>query len=72
MTGSTILGITYGIDVKPKDDPFILLAERALHSMAAVGNVGAYMGKFFCIHLRSMSLNTSIVDLLPIREYSSS
>ena len=46
-TGSTILGITYGIDVQLKDDPFVLLAEKALHSMAAVGNVGAYMGKCF-------------------------
>ena len=45
MTGSTILGITYGIDVKLKSDPFILLAEKALRSMAAVGNVGSYMGK---------------------------
>lgn len=70
MTGSTILGITYGIDVKPKDDPFVLLAEKALHSMAAVGNVGAYMGTFSCMHPRSIPLNTSIVDFLPIREYN--
>ena len=44
MTGSIILGITYGIDIQANDDPYIILAEKAIDSAVAVGNVGTYMG----------------------------
>ena len=44
MAGSNILGVTFGMELQPEDDPYVLLAETALHSMAAVGNVGSYVG----------------------------
>ena len=43
MAGSLILGVAYGIDVEPKDDPYIATAETALHAMSMAGNAGAYL-----------------------------
>ncbi|KAI8996249.1 cytochrome P450 [Trametes punicea] len=43
MAGSLILGIVYGIDVQPKNDPYIATAETALHAMSMAGNAGAYL-----------------------------
>ena len=43
MAGSLILGVAYGIDVQPKDDPYIATAETALHAMSMAGNAGAYL-----------------------------
>lgn len=45
MAGAIILSITYGINVKPKDDPYIAIAERALTTMNACANAGSYIGK---------------------------
>lgn len=45
MAGSLILSITYGINVKPKDDPYIAIAERALSTLNACANTGSYLGK---------------------------
>lgn len=33
-TAKTILTIAYGIDVKPKNDPYVDIAEKALHTLA--------------------------------------
>lgn len=44
MGGSIILGSTFGIDVQGENDPYITTAEKALHSLAVVGNAGSYMG----------------------------
>ena len=44
MGGSIILGSTFGIDVQGKDDPYITIAEKALHSLALAGNAGSHMG----------------------------
>lgn len=43
MTGAIILGITFGMELQPENDPFVALAEEALHAMAQVGNVGSYI-----------------------------
>ncbi|KAI0772313.1 cytochrome P450 [Trametes elegans] len=43
MAGSLILGVAYGIDVQPKNDPYIATAETALHAMSMAGNAGAYL-----------------------------
>ncbi|TFY82421.1 hypothetical protein EWM64_g1591 [Hericium alpestre] len=43
MAGEIILGIAYGIDVKPRDDPFVDTAEKTLHSIA----LGATEGSIF-------------------------
>ncbi|KAF9457686.1 cytochrome P450 [Collybia nuda] len=43
MTGETIMLITYGIEVLPKADPYIDMAERALESVAIAGVPGAFL-----------------------------
>ncbi|TFK81327.1 cytochrome P450 [Polyporus arcularius HHB13444] len=43
MAGSLILGVAYGIDVQPNNDPYIATAETALHAMSMAGNAGAYL-----------------------------
>ncbi|TBU24926.1 cytochrome P450, partial [Dichomitus squalens] len=43
MAGSLILGVTYGIDVQPSNDPYIATAETALHAISMAGNAGAYL-----------------------------
>ena len=45
LAGSVILAITYGINVLPKDDPYVDIAERALATLNATGNTGSYLGK---------------------------
>ncbi|KII85219.1 hypothetical protein PLICRDRAFT_178958 [Plicaturopsis crispa FD-325 SS-3] len=46
MSGKTIMGITYGIDVKSHDDPYIAAAERADASLFAAGRPGAFYVDF--------------------------
>ena len=43
MAGETILSITYGIDVLPKDDPYISLAEKAIHPMLVAAVPGTFL-----------------------------
>lgn len=45
--GSTILSITYGLDVKPKNDPFIESAEKANETVKKVPYPGAYLVDHF-------------------------
>ena len=35
--------ITYGIHVKPHDDPYITTAEHAVESISATTNAGSYL-----------------------------
>ncbi|GJE97951.1 cytochrome P450 [Phanerochaete sordida] len=51
--GSSILGITFGIEVRPDNDPYVKTAEKALQSLAKIVNVGAYAVNFvpFLRHL---------------------
>ncbi|KAJ3553128.1 hypothetical protein NM688_g3784 [Phlebia brevispora] len=44
MTGELIMRLVYGIDVLPKDDPYISITETALQSLIS-GNAGAYLVK---------------------------
>lgn len=44
MTGSMILHVTYGLDIKSADDPLILTAEKALQSLAKYGCPGSCLG----------------------------
>ncbi|KAF7789957.1 hypothetical protein EIP86_000905 [Pleurotus ostreatoroseus] len=41
--GAVIMAITYGIDVLPKDDPYVDIAERALVTLNATCNTGSYL-----------------------------
>jgi hypothetical protein len=40
MTGQLIMGIAYGIDVAPHDDPYISLAEAALQALESATTTG--------------------------------
>jgi hypothetical protein len=43
LAGAEIIDIAYGIDVKPRDDPYIKTAEHALESVSAATNPGSYL-----------------------------
>ncbi|KIP12382.1 hypothetical protein PHLGIDRAFT_62333 [Phlebiopsis gigantea 11061_1 CR5-6] len=43
MGGAAILRATFGIDVKDQNDPYITIAEKALHSLSMTGNAGSYL-----------------------------
>jgi hypothetical protein len=40
MSGQVIMGMAYGIDVAPQDDPYVSLAEKALHAVEAATITG--------------------------------
>jgi hypothetical protein len=42
-----ILGIAYGYDIKPMDDPFVELAERMVHTVGQGALPGRYMVNVF-------------------------
>ena len=44
MTGSQILSIVYGIEVLPRDDPYIAIAERGLHAIEQSVQTAAFIG----------------------------
>ncbi|KAJ3560787.1 hypothetical protein NP233_g10605 [Leucocoprinus birnbaumii] len=43
MAGETIMSVAYGIDIKPKDDPYIQTAEEGVHGLVAAGVPGAFL-----------------------------
>lgn len=43
MAGAEIMEISYGIDVEPHDDPYILTAEHAVECISATTNAGSYL-----------------------------
>lgn len=43
MAAETILAIAYGLDVQPKNDPYIATAQRALHTIAIALVPGTFM-----------------------------
>ncbi|KAJ7243024.1 cytochrome P450 [Mycena rebaudengoi] len=43
MAGMIILSTAYGIDVRPENDPYVEISEKALHAMACAGNSGSYL-----------------------------
>ncbi|KAH9976327.1 hypothetical protein BGW80DRAFT_1292859, partial [Lactifluus volemus] len=40
MAGKIILGIAYGIDVLPQNDPYVAIAEKMLHSLSLATQSG--------------------------------
>jgi hypothetical protein len=46
MAAKNVLGLAYGIDVKPKNDPYVELAERAMNSVSEAGRPGGYLVDF--------------------------
>ncbi|TFK69824.1 cytochrome P450 [Pluteus cervinus] len=47
MTALVVLSTAYGIDVNPRDDPFVEVAEKANDTQAKAGNIGSYLVDFF-------------------------
>ncbi|EKM58595.1 uncharacterized protein PHACADRAFT_89562, partial [Phanerochaete carnosa HHB-10118-sp] len=45
MSAVTILDVTYGMETQHDNDPYIVLAEKATHSITRAGTPGSYMGK---------------------------
>lgn len=47
MSGEIIMSITYGIEVQPKDDPYIITAQRAVYSLATGVVPGGFLVNSF-------------------------
>ncbi|KAF9445086.1 cytochrome P450 [Macrolepiota fuliginosa MF-IS2] len=43
MAGETVLSVAYGIDIKPKEDPYIQTAEQGVHPLVAAAVPGAFL-----------------------------
>ncbi|KAF8219321.1 cytochrome P450 [Tricholoma matsutake] len=43
MAGETIISIAYGVDVLPKDDPYIATAEEGVHTLLLAAVPGAFL-----------------------------
>lgn len=43
MAGETIMSVAYGLEVKPKDDPYIRTAEQGVHPLVAAAVPGAFL-----------------------------
>ena len=49
LVGSTTLSATYGINVRPYDDPYIAIAEEAVGAMVELVTAGAFLVDIFPI-----------------------
>lgn len=43
LAGATIIGIAYGLQILPNDDPYVHVAERGLQSLAGAVVPGAFL-----------------------------
>jgi hypothetical protein len=43
MAGETIISIAYGIDVLPRDDPYVATAEKGVHSLIVAAVPGTFL-----------------------------
>ncbi|THH33486.1 hypothetical protein EUX98_g687 [Antrodiella citrinella] len=65
LAGTTIMKVSFGIDVKPRDDPFIEIGERAIEAVSATGNAGVYMVDMFPLcgyFVSSASAEQALID----------
>jgi hypothetical protein len=51
-TGALIMSLTYGLDIKSHEDPFLTAAERALHKIEEVAVPGVFLVNTFPICMR--------------------
>ena len=56
MGAAAILGVTFGMEVQPKNDPYVEIAEKAMHAMAMCANAGAYLGEHVLASVVMISL----------------
>jgi hypothetical protein len=61
MAGQVIMGIAYGIDVAPHDDPYVSLAETALQAVESATTTG---WTFDMLPFCECAGNTSIIPPL--------
>ena len=63
MAAQTIIKTTYGIDVKPQDDPYIDSAEEALEVMAfgTTARGGLFDAFPICTFFSSLALDRSLI-----------
>jgi hypothetical protein len=52
MAGEIIMSVAYGIDVQPANDPYVTLAEAAVHSLANAIVPGRFLvvSALICMH----------------------
>jgi hypothetical protein len=43
MAGEIIMSVAYGIDVEPANDPYVTLADAALHSLGNASVPGRFL-----------------------------
>jgi hypothetical protein len=43
MAGETIISVAYGVNVLPKDDPYITTAEKGVHTLVSAAVPGAFL-----------------------------
>jgi hypothetical protein len=43
MSAALVMNVTYGINVLPSNDPYIRLAEDAMHAISIAGVPGAFL-----------------------------
>lgn len=60
MAGSTILDITYGLDIRTSDDPYLKRAEECLQIIDKAGNPGSFLVDIApaCMHPSFLQLPT--------------
>ncbi|EKM58562.1 uncharacterized protein PHACADRAFT_253005 [Phanerochaete carnosa HHB-10118-sp] len=46
MSAATILGVTYGMDIRDNSDPYVVLAKKAMHSIVRATTPGSYMVEY--------------------------
>ena len=46
LAGAVIISVTYGIDVLPENDPYIAIAETAMHGMSEATIPGRFLVDF--------------------------
>lgn len=71
MAGAEIMEIAYGIDVLPRDDPYILTAEHAVASISATTNAGSYLVDVlpFCEYIEFLRLHLRSIFNIPVVKY---
>ena len=62
-TGALIMSLTYGLDVKSHEDPFLAAAERALAAVEEVTVPGAFLVDTFPICTRQSEIMKSPTEL---------
>ncbi|KAF7368440.1 Cytochrome P450 [Mycena venus] len=69
LAGALIMDVTYGIDVESLDDPYIKIAEEALHGLAIACVPGTFMVVRLASYPAHQDTQTHFQDLIPALKY---